>query len=387
MSQVEIAIPQMGEGLQEVRIVQRHKAPGDTVARDELLYTMETDKALMEVESPYEGVLEAWLAAEDDVVPIGAPIARLQTSADATSDDVPRDAGAAFSPATNGSKPLAARSATSSPGNLTFPPRTRAMCRELGIGEDEMRLIPAPSGKLLPADVQAYRAAQQQAADAPVTSPGYVEKPLSPQQRTFIYRARRSAQVVIPATMKRPMPWHGLLAHVEAIRALGDLTDRPTEFQTFAFCVAQAARAFPKFRSVFAGEDAVRQHPHLNLGIAVARPDGDLVTAVVSDADTLDYEVFIHTAQASIQRARDGADQATAATQLLLTYLGPYGITDGVPVLVAPAIAILLLGAPSVQDGQLVANLVLTFDHRLINGVEAAQFLQAVVAQVEETTA
>jgi pyruvate dehydrogenase E2 component (dihydrolipoamide acetyltransferase) len=59
---VEILVPQMGEGLQEVILLNFHKQPGDAVKRDELIYSMETDKATMEVESPYEGVLQEWLA-------------------------------------------------------------------------------------------------------------------------------------------------------------------------------------------------------------------------------------------------------------------------------------------------------------------------------------
>ena len=364
MTQIEIAIPQMGEGLQEVRIVEFQKKPGDSVKRDELLYTMETDKALMEVESPYEGVLEEWLAAEDDVVPIGAPIARLQTQDAPVSETLPREDGAAFAEPTD--SPDAAHT------GVTIPPRTRALCRELGLSEDEMRRIPAPSGKLMPADVEAYRAQRSpSAAASPETA--FVERPLSPQQRTFAYRVKRSAQVVVPATMRRAMPWDGLKAHVEDLRAQG-LPDKATEFQTFAYCVARAAREHPKFRSVFAGEEAVREYAHINLGIAVARDNGDLVTAVVPQADTLDFPAFLHTVQAQIARARDGVDQADAAMQLLLTFLGPYDILDGVPVLVSPAIAILLLGAPHQSEGQTVVNLVLTFDHRLIDGALADQF-------------
>lgn len=383
MTQIEIAIPQMGEGLQEVRIVEFQKKPGDTVKRDELLYTMETDKALMEVESPYEGVLEEWLAAEDDVVPIGAPIARLQTQDAATDPEiVPREAGVSFA-ATAGAPAPQPPASTARP-DAHIPPRTRAYCRELGLSEEEMRRIPAPSGKLMPADVDAYQTCRTTSASD--TAPQeFTERPLSPQQRTFAYRVKRSAQIVVPATMKRPMPWDDLKAHVERLRSR-EPSQRPTEFQTFAYCVALAAREHPKFRSVFAGEEAIREYAHLNLGIAVARDNGDLVTAVVPKADTQDYHAFIQTAQTQIAVAREGRDQADAATQLLLTSLGPYGITDGVPVLVSPAMAVLLLGAPYTQEGQTVVNLILTFDHRFINGVEGAQFLQSVVTQVEQVS-
>ncbi len=218
----------------------------------------------------------------------------------------------------------------------------------LGLSDDEMGQIPAPSGKLMPADVDAYLAAK---AGKSAAETAYTERPLSQQQRLFVQRLKRSAQSVVPATMKRAMVWSGLSSYVTTVRAREE-TLRPTEFQTFAYCVARTVPDFPKFRSVLSGDDVAREYAHLNLGIAVARTNGDLVTAVVPQADTLDFPGFIQAAQARIHAARDGEDQATADTQLLLTYMGAYDILDAVPVLVAPAIAVLFLGAPYEQNGQ-----------------------------------
>jgi pyruvate/2-oxoglutarate dehydrogenase complex dihydrolipoamide acyltransferase (E2) component len=78
MAIVEVIVPQLGEGLQEVRVMRFLKQPGERVARDEHIYEMETDKANVEVESPYAGVLVEWLAKEGDILPIGAPIARME---------------------------------------------------------------------------------------------------------------------------------------------------------------------------------------------------------------------------------------------------------------------------------------------------------------------
>jgi len=159
---------------------------------------------------------------------------------------------------------------------------------------------------------------------------------------------------------------------------------KPTEFQTFAYCVAQTVGNFPKFRSNLVSDDTAREYAHVNLGIAVARPNDDLVTAVVTSADALGYLDFVAAAQERIKAARDGDDQAGADTHLLLTYMGSFGVVDAIPVLVSPAIAVLFIGSTYEQGGRNVAYLVMTFDHRLINGVEAARFLQAVVAKVEK---
>ncbi len=79
MPLVDVRVPQMGEGLQEVVIIGFHKKPGDTVKRDEILYSMETDKAAMDVESPYDGVVKEWLTTEGAVLPINTPVARIET--------------------------------------------------------------------------------------------------------------------------------------------------------------------------------------------------------------------------------------------------------------------------------------------------------------------
>src|SRR5687768_4610253 len=81
MAAIEIRIPQLGEGLQEARIVRFLKQPGDSVQRDEPIFEMETDKAVMEIESPAAGILGAWDAQEDQVLPIGAVIGRIDTDA------------------------------------------------------------------------------------------------------------------------------------------------------------------------------------------------------------------------------------------------------------------------------------------------------------------
>lgn len=375
MAMVEIPIPQMGEGLQEVIILGFNKQPGDFVKRDELLYSMETDKATMEVESPVEGVLKEWLAEEGAVLEIGAPIARLEVQDAATESP---------------SAPAVSEEASSAPvapaGSETIiPPRTRAYCREQGISEEEMRRIPAATGKLLPADVDTYLKAK---ADEAQPKP-YIEHTLSPLHRTFIYRLRRSAQIAIPATAKRSVNWGNIRRFAEGVRAQGGPV-QPSSFQCFAYCVIQAAKENPKFRSALIGETTIREYDHVNVGIAVGLPGGELTTAVVNDADALDFATFVQTAQANIQRAREGEDQATETTQLLLTYMGPYEIIDAVPVLVAPAAAVLFIGSAYEQNGEFISNLALTFDHRLIQGIEAAVFLKSIVekvARIEQITA
>ena len=382
MAIIDVPVPQMGEGLQEVIIQKFLKQPGDFVRRDELLYNMETDKAVMEVESPYEGVLKEWLGEEGSVMPIGAAIARMEVTETA-------DASAA---APTHIFPAAEQPSVREGADIVIPPRTRAYCREKNIQEDEMRQIPAVGGKMLPSDVDAYLTLRETGeppapvATTPEAALPYAERALTAQQRTFIYRIKRSAQIVVPATAKRSIEWGSLRQLAERLRGQNPNL-QPSSFQIFAFCVAQVIKEHPKFRSVLVGETVQREYEHVNLGIAVGLPHGELTIATVPDADTLDFAAFVQTAQANIHRAREGEDQASDTTQFLLTYMGPYELTDAIPVLVAPAVAVLFIGSTFEQGGQIVANLALTFDHRLIQGIEAAEFLRAIVQQCRQIEA
>jgi len=391
MAIVEVVVPQMGEGLQEVRVLRFLKRPGERVARDEHIYEMETDKAVLAGDSPYSGGLVEWLARGGDVLPVGAPTVRRVAGGAA-----PAAVATPGAPAGE-SKPLVEAMGTPvvplpsgervgerSPRiEVVIPPRTRAYAREKGISEEELRRIPARGTKLMPEDIDDYLATRS----AALAEAEYIDYPLSPQQRTFVYRVKRSSQVVVPATLKRPARWDAVQRVVARLKSQPNAPVQPSEFQVFAYCVVQATRNHLKFRSQLIGEDALREYKHVNLGIAVARPGDELVTALVKEASALDFVSFVRAVQAQIRRARQGEDQADASIQLLLTYMGGYQMIDAIPVLVAPAIAILFAGDTFMQEGVPYVNLVLTFDHRLINGVGGAEFLNEVARNLENAEA
>jgi pyruvate/2-oxoglutarate dehydrogenase complex dihydrolipoamide acyltransferase (E2) component len=373
MAIIEVVVPQLGEGLQEVRVIRFLKRSGERVARDEHIYEMETDKATVEVESPYTGVIVEWLAKEGDILPIGAPIARIEIEG-AVETTVPvasipsHTASAPSGDATRGAISVSERL------ELVIPPRTRAYARQKGVSEEELRRIPAASGnKLMPEDIDAYLT--RRAGDG---AAAYVDYPLPPQQRTFIYRLKRSAQLVVPATLRRYAAWDAVQRVAARFKADPNAPVQPSEFQVFAYCAAQATLQHPKFRAQLVGEETLRQYAHVNLGVAVARPGDELVTALVKNASALDFVSFVRTLQTQIRKARAGEDQADASIQLLLTYMGGFQMVDAIPVLVSPAVAILFAGEAFLIEGVPHVNLVLTFDHRLINGVGGAEFLNAV---------
>ena len=243
----EIRVPQLGEGLREARIVELLRAPGAPLRRGDGLYVIETDKTTVELEAPFDGTLLEWRVAVGDVVEIDATVALVA--------------------------PAGTKVAASSKAERIVPPRTRAHAQERGLDEHALAVIPSASNKLLPEDIDKYLA--ERAAQSPEVE-GMHERRVTGGHRAVIFRLRRSATLVIPGTIAIDVPWTGL----EAVR-VGDGDTRPTPFQVFAHAVAHVALAHAKFRSVMVGDDRIREYDHVNIGIALARPNDELVIAVV----------------------------------------------------------------------------------------------------------
>lgn len=433
---VGVRIPQIGEGLQEARLVATLKNPGDSIRRDEPIYQMETDKAVMDVESPYEGILVEWLAAVDTVLPIGAEVARMQV--EGAVEEAPGGHGAPVS-----APPAApAETTTAAPPigevrNLSVSPRVRAYAREKGLSDEVLATLSPASGRMMETDIDSYLARGSApvapppvsqpvftappiteppvvtpvvpqelppivpsvpvapppvATGVPAPSPGgeYEERPMGQKQRIMSSRLMRANQLVVPGTMTVCMNWEAM----ENLRARykmrgGDF--QPSAFTMFAYACVRALAEFPAFRTALRGDDTLRTYEHVNLGIAVALPGDELVIAVVDRADTLSWREFAQKMRDQIALARNGQDQAHEGVTVSLTNMAHNGIRDAVAVVVPPSVATVFLGesfnglAPNSMEVKLqrCANLGITFDHRLINGVGAANFQNKIKENVE----
>ena len=194
-----IIIPQMGEGLQEVKIIRFLKQPGDWIKEDEVIYEMETDKSTVEVESSHAGTLVEWLVTEGSNAAVGAILGRL-TSLE-TNKNLPE---ATVQPVihqkeiTKGEINLPMNSSAYDGQYRAIPPRTRAYCKAQGISIEEMLQIPAQK-KLLPSDVDNYLKAKNQLANN--SAANYRDITLSSHQQLLIQRFRRSQQQIVPATL------------------------------------------------------------------------------------------------------------------------------------------------------------------------------------------
>jgi pyruvate/2-oxoglutarate dehydrogenase complex dihydrolipoamide acyltransferase (E2) component len=150
-------------------------------------------------------------------------------------------------------------------------------------------------------------------------------------------------------------------------------------------------RRHERFASVVRGEELFYDPEHFDLGIAVALPGDALETAVVKNANQLDWEAFQPAFNEALRRTRHGEVDSKNRVPLSISSMGAYNVRSAIPIVVPPSVATLFIGAPhrlpvpnSKDEATMeVASLVLTFDHRWINGVGAASFLSDVRKGIE----
>lgn len=408
MPVVSVRIPQLGEGLQEALLVEFLKKPGDAVKRDEYIYVMETDKATSEVECPYEGTLVEWVVKEGQVLEIGTEIAKMEVAEGvkemSAGHELPGHGQVASSSSDNGDESNAATATTvkadprRTKSKVNIPPRTRKYLKEKGL-LDVADQIPTAGSKLMPEDVDRYLETGGAAAPAavpaapvaaePQSTDDYDEVELPRGQQTLNYRLTRGSAVCVPVNVMTDVDW----TKMSAARAKAKAEGGPSAFSMMLWCVTRALARHSKFRSSISNDGRIlRTYHHVKLGIAVARPGDELVTAVIENADQIPPSEFFQRVADQVEKARDGDDQADASTTISVSNIGTAGMKVGIPAIVAPAVATLALGytfdmpVPDEENGyrfQKTATLSLTFDHRVINGIGGADFLNDVKKEIE----
>jgi len=410
------ALPDLGEGLVEAEIRAVLVKEGDVVREDSPLLEVETDKAQVEIPSPFGGRVEKIHVQPGQTVKVGQP---LVTFADATGGAPPLRSVPA--PATS-SAPLAETKAAPrvDGGPAPAAPSTRRLAREMGvelqgvkgtgpggrITDDDVR---AASGKSVPAPAKVEPAPATPAGPAkplaavgrePPPLPkfeqwGPVERqPLSHLRRTIAERMTLSASLIPHVTHFDKADITDLNAIVtrsfEAAKQRG-ITLTLTSFLLKA--AALALQEYPQFNASLdpgAGELILKRYCHL--GIAVATDRG-LIVPVIHDVDKKPVMELARELVSLAQRVRDGKaalDDLRGGT-FTITNIGALGGTGALPIINYPEVAILAVARgreePVVRSGQIVPRMMLpvtlTFDHRVADGADGARFAQAIIRRLE----
>ncbi len=414
----EVKLPRLGQGMESGTIVRWLKREGDTIARGEPLYELDTDKVTQEVEAEVDGVL-LQILVESGEVEVGATIAVVGTDGDGPAVEPvtapePSDETAPVTPApapavadADGTPAATAAAASGAPapsddatppaspsGRVKASPLARRIARERGV--DLAAVVgTGPEGRVLADDVE--RAAAGQPAPATVAAVA----PVPPGELEVVQLTNVRKTIARRLTEAWTAPVFQLQVDADAFRLLGlrgKLVDglregevKPTVNDVLTRLVATALRRHPALNAIFTGEE-IHRYPDAHVGIAIAAPTG-LVVPVIRAADRLSVQEIAVARADLVTRARDGKltlPDLEGGT-FTISNLGMFGIDRFTAVLNPPQVAILAVGAaverPVVHGGEIrvtpVLTLTLTCDHRAIDGAEGAEFLQTLKALVE----
>lgn len=400
-----IPMPKLGFDMAEGMLVEWVKKAGDSVAEGEVIAVIETDKANVEVTSFKAGVLRQLLVEAGTSVPIGKPIAVIG-AADEAIDLAALGVGETAPPARKEEKAAAAAPAPAAPavakaGPVIASPVARRMADELGI---DLRQVPGsgPEGRVVKRDIEEYVKQRDQApykAPPPIPTPayppaaeGYRAEPLTPMRQTIARRMTESKQQAPHFYITMEIDMEAALALRQRLNALLPEEASISVNDLLVKAAAIALKQFPHVNASFAG-DEIRVHDRINIGIAVAREVG-LVTTVLRDADKKPLSQIAIESRELIARAREGrmkAEEMVGGT-LNISNLGMFGVEHFIAIISPPQAAVLAIGAllqvPVVKDGQLAVGtrmkVTISADHRVTDGAEAARFMQAFKAALEE---
>ncbi|HAC69439.1 MAG TPA: branched-chain alpha-keto acid dehydrogenase subunit E2 [Pseudomonas sp.] len=414
-----IKMPDIGEGIAEVELVKWYVAVGDEVSEDQTLADVMTDKAMVEIPSPVVGRVLALGGEPGQVLAVGAELIRLEVAGDGNQREATRPAPMASTPAPKVEAPRPApepappRPAPESqreddrpasrpaPGSTPLAsPAVRQHAWDLGI---ELRFVTGTGqgGRILHGDLEAY-VQQRDAGLPPATGGGGLVRRSGEERIPLIGLRRKIAEKMQAA--KRHIPHFTYVeeldvTELEALRATLNQRwqGRRTHLTLLPFlarALVVAVRDFPQMNARFDEETStVTRYGAVHLGIATQGEQG-LAVPVVRHAEALDLwgcAQEVARLATAVRSGKAGRDELGGST-LTISSLGPLGGIASTPIINHPEVAIIgvnrIVERPAFRNGLVVPrklmNLSASFDHRLIDGQDAASFIQAVRQLLEQ---
>lgn len=411
-------LPDVGEGTAEAEIVKWHVAVGDMIKEDALLVDVMTDKATVELTSPVSGKVLELRGELGEMGIVGAPIAVFEVEGAGNEGSVKDNAPAKKAEAASAAPaptpapalvpaPVAAPAPTPAPAarpvatqrpigqKVLASPAVRRRAEELGIN---LQFVggSGPAGRIGHADLDAF----QQSGGVVAQAGGLVQRHGAEQVKVIGLRRKIAERM---ADAKRRIPHFSYIEEVD-VTALEELRQhlnakyagKREKLTILPFLMRALVKAAPDFPQVNATYDdeagIVHRHAPLHIGIATQTPGG-LMVPVVRHAEARDLWDAAGEVSRLARAARDGSatrDELAGST-ITISSLGAMGGIAATPVINSPEVAIVgvnkLVERPMVKDGQVVIrkmmNLSSSFDHRVVDGWDAASFVQAVKGLLE----
>lgn len=393
----EVRVPNLPESVADATVLSWHKQPGERVQRDENLVDLETDKVVLEVPAPVDGVLSQVLAENGAVVNAADLLALIEAGAAA-----PVVASAPVQ--TEAASTIIEESADDNP---VLTPSIRKLVKELGVDPNKIKGT-GKNGRILKSDVMAYLDSDEDDdnSDIRAAAPMNSAQPTGarPERRVPMTRLRaRIAERLVEAQQTAAILTTFNEVNLQAITELrarhqdSFVKAHDIKLGFMPFFVKAAIEALKKFPAVNASIDGsdIIYHGYFDIGIAVGSERG-LVVPIIRDADQLSFAAIEKQIKLYGQKAADGSltyDELSGGT-FTISNGGVYGSMLSTPILNPPQSGILGMHAiqqrPVAENGQVVIRpmmyLALSYDHRIIDGREAVQFLVTIKKALEDPT-
>lgn len=391
----EIRMPQFGVTMESGTVSQWNKQVGDTVHTGDVLLSIETEKLTNDVVSEADGILLAIVAQEGEDVPVQGLLGVIGAEGDTWAQPDASEPAAAPAPA---AQPAAAAAAVApagklSDGRIKVSPLAKKVAEELGVDLTKVQST-GTTGRIKAKDVRRYYEQLQQAAQkasAPAEVQEDVRERMSAARRVIARRMTESVNTAPQVTLTREICVDRLVELHQSIKKAEK--DRKVSINDLLIkLLAAACASEPVLNVSVDGEDLIR-HSHINVGVAVALPDG-LLVPVVRDADRKGAFAIAEETHQLIAQAREGRlspDALTGGT-ITISNLGSFEVEGFSPIVNLPEAAIMGIGrivrkAIVEEDGSFrAANMMtasLTFDHRAADGATAARLLKKFAQLVE----
>jgi 2-oxoisovalerate dehydrogenase E1 component len=330
----KIIVPIMGEGIRAAKVVSLLKNPGDKIQHDDPVCEVETDKAVYPIESSFAGTMGKWKTEIGANVEIGQELGTILVEG------------------------------------------------EEGALEDQIEQTAEISSEQQPNGlIETVSAAETKRTSSPRKTDG-IEPALSP---TITRRLNR----VVPANLQIDARWDAIRKARDAAKKKNG-KNAPSPSVMLAWAVVRAMEKHAPFRRLMLEDDEIIENDEFDLGVAVALEGDRLATAVVTRANKRDWPDFVQRYNETVEATRTGRVDAVNAP-VVISSLGAFGVRSGAPIVVPPSVGTLFIGSARqemITDGKKnqtteVITLSLTFDHRVVNGAGAANFVHEIKEQIE----
>ena len=428
MARVELIMPKMGESVSEATIITWTKNVGDMVELDETIVEIATDKVDSEVPSTHEGKLVEMLFEADDVVQVGEPFAILETELGGDTSTAKETKLEDVATPTKTETPVATATETTTitnSGERFYSPLVRSMASEEGIEMTELETIPGSGkeGRVTKSDMISYLKTR---GSAPVATAVKVETKETPTPKAsnpthapvkipntggteIIEMDRMRKLISAHMTMSKQTSAH-ITSFVEAdmtnivhwrnsVKA--DFIKREGQNITFTPIIIEAmAKAVKDFPMINVSVDGTNIHIHknVNIGMAAALPDGNLIVPVIKECQNKNIVGITKAVNDLATRSRGGnlkPDDIQGGT-ITMTNVGTFGNLMGTPIINQPQVAIMACGiikkkpvVLELAEGDVIAIrhmmfLSLSYDHRVVDGALGGQFVRRVADYLEQ---